>query len=483
MRKVSSSFFSPLEAKRLIQLGIPIFIAQLSGMGMSLVDTIMTGQASSVDMAAVAVASSIWNPISLFGVGVLLAISPLCAQLVGEGKEADAPHLMRQGFWVALLLSLVLMLLFYEISTHMGLFKLEERLVELSGGYLRAVLWGLPAFYIFVCIRGFVEGYSLTKPAMVIAILALLLNIPINYILIYGHLGFPAMGAVGCGVATAFCFTFMGISMIIYVCCASKYRHLGRLFRPIFSSSPTAHVLEGSPSLQNVHQRFDKTIIKRIFRIGFPGALAMLFEITLFAASALAIAPLGTIIVAGHQVASSVASALFMIPLSIGITSTIRIGHYLGAGQYIHARYTAWTSLILGFAIAIGSALFMYFSRETIVLLYNDEADVVNLAMTLLIYAASFQIVDGLQMISLGVLRGYNDTRCISIISFIGYWIIGFPLGYILCHTNWIVPAIGAAGFWVGFIVALSFCCACYLKRILHLHKLSPDMVKYKIHQ
>ncbi len=483
MKNVTSAFFSPLEAKRLIRLGVPIFIAQLSGMGMSLVDTIMTGQASAVDMAAVAVASSIWNPISLFGVGVLLAISPLSAQLVGENKEAEAPHLMRQGIWVAALLSLALMLLFYELSTHMGLFKMEDRLVELSGGYLRAVMWGLPFFYLFISIRGFIEGYSMTKPAMVIAILALLLNIPVNYILIYGHFGFPAMGAVGCGVATSLCYAFMGVSMVIYVCKAQKFKHLGRLFRPLFSGSPTAHVLEGSPSLQINHGRFDKVIMKRIFRIGFPGALAMLFEITLFAASALAIAPLGTAIVAGHQVASSVAHTLFMIPLSIGITTTICIGHYLGAGQYVHGRYTAWTALILGFCIAIGSALFMYFARQTIVMLYNDEPAVVNLATTLLIYAASFQIVDSLQMVSLGVLRGYNDTRIISFISFVGYWIIGFPLGYILCHKDWIVPPMGAAGFWTAFIIALTFCCICYFRRILHLHKLSPDMVKYKIHQ
>ncbi len=477
------SFFSLLEAKRLMRLGVPIFVAQLSAMGMSLVDTIMTGQASAVDMAAVAVASSVWNPISLFGIGILLAISPLSAQLVGEGKEKDTPHLMRQGVWLAGVLSVLLMSLFYIISLHMGAFQLEPRLEDLAGGYLRAVLWGLPLFYLFICVRGFVEGFSMTKPAMVISFIALLLNIPINYILIYGHLGFPAMGAVGCGVATAICFSFMGISMAAYVCYTQKFKHLGKLFRPLFSSSPTAHVLQGSPSLQSVQKRFDTQVMRRIFRIGFPGALAMLFEISLFAASALAIAPLGTSIVAGHQVGLSVTSTLFMIPLSISITASIRISHYLGAGQYIHARYAAWTALIVGLGIAVGSALLMYFAREPIVLLYNNEVAVVSLATTLLIYAASFQLVDSVQMISIGVLRGYNDTRIISIISFIVYWIIAFPLGYILCHTDWIVPAMGARGFWVGFIVGLSLCCVCYFVRIIQLHRLSPEMVKFKIHQ
>ncbi len=474
MRYFISTFFSPLEAKRLMQLGLPIFIAQLSAVGMSLVDTIMTGQASSTDMAAVAVATSVWNPISLFGVGVLLAISPLSAQLVGEKEEHKTPHLMRQGICCALLLSIPLMLLFQYISYHMGLFDLSPPLVDLSGGYLRAVLWGLPFFYLFVCVRGFVEGFSLTKPAMYIGIIALLLNIPVNYILIYGHLGFPALGAVGCGVATAFCFIFMGVSMTAYVCLAKRFKHLGNLFTPLLRKNHEAHA--DAP-------RFDAAVIRRIFRIGLPGALAMLFEITLFAASALAIAPLGTVIVAGHQVASSVAAVLFMVPLSIGITATIRVSHYLGAGQYIHARYTAWTAICLGLLIACIGATMTYFFRETIVSIYNDEADVVNLAVTLLLYAASFQIVDSLQMIGIGILRGYNDTRIISIVSFVVYWVIGFPLGYILCHKDWIIPPIGAAGFWVGFIVALSLCSFCFLWRILHLHRMSPDMVKYKIHQ
>ncbi len=471
-----TSFFSPLEAKRLFQLGTPIFIAQISGMGMSLVDTIMTGQASSVDMAAVAVACSIWNPISLFGLGVLLAISPLVAQAVGEKREHETPHIMRQGIWCSLLLSLPLMLIFYIVSWQMGAFDLEERLQDLSGGYLRAILWGLPAFYVFGCIRSLVEGFSITKPSMIIALLALLLNIPVNYILIYGKFGFPALGAVGCGVATAICFVFMAVAMIVYACSAKKFKYLGNLFRPLFFAESS-----NSPQVPQA-SRFDGKVIKRIFRIGVPGALAMLFEITLFAASALAIAPLGTLFVAGHQVATSVSHVLFIIPLSISITTTIRIGHYLGAGQYVHARYAAWTSLCIGLVIACISAVFVLYFKDFIVHVFNDEEPVTNLAKYLLFYAASYQIVDSIQVIGAGVLRGYNDTRIISIASFISFWIVGFPVGYILCHTDMIVPALGAAGFWWGFIIALSINAALFMLRIKKLHALNHDVVQQKIH-
>ncbi len=477
MHPLKTTFFSTAEAKRLVTLGMPIFIAQVSGVGMNLADTIMTGQASSVDMAAVAVACSVWHPISLFGLGVLLTISPLSAQLVGEGRSKDVPHILRQGLWCALMLVVPLMLLFYVISTHMGAFKLTGDLEQLAGGYLRAVLWGLPGYYIFICARGFVEGFSMTRPAMVIGAIALAINIPINYILIYGKFGMPELGAVGCGVATTICFTFMGVAMVLYICTAKKFKHLRPIFKPLFTASSTP-VLDSKGRPQ---PRFDTHNIKRIFRIGLPGALAMLFEVTLFAAAALAIAPLGTDAVAGHQVASSIAQALFIIPLSVSLTTTINIGHYLGAGQITRARYTIWTTLLIGLGIACLMSLLIYVFRGDIIHWYNDEAAVTSLAMVLIVYAASYQIVDSLQIIAVGILRGYNDTNILFVVSLLTYWIIGFPLGYTLCHTDILVPALGPAGFWWGFIVALSINCVCFCWRIIYLNRLNSKQVHHKI--
>ncbi len=475
MHPLKTSFFSSLEAMRLLRLGMPIFIAQLSSVGMNLADTIMSGQASSVDMAAVAVSCSVWHPISLFGIGVLLTVSPLSAQLVGEGKSHESPHIMRQGLWCALLLTIPLMLLFYVISINMGVFKLTPDMERLSGGYLRAVLWSLPGYYLFICIRGFVEGFSLTRPAMLVSILALVLNIPINYILIYGKFGFPALGAVGCGVATAICFTFMGLAMLSYVCWASRFKNLGPLFKPMFTKA------QGDDASCPWLQRFDAKTVKRIFRIGVPGALAILFEVGLFATAALAIAPLGTDSVAGHQVASSIAGVLFILPLSISQTTTISIGHYLGAGQITRARLTIWTTIVIGLAIACLSSLLIYIFREDIVYLYNDEIAVTSLAVALIVYAASFQVMDSMQIICVGILRGYNDTNILFVICLITYWVIGFPLGYTLCHTDFIVPAMGPAGFWWGFITALSINCLCFGWRIRHLNKLNSTEVHTKI--
>ncbi len=469
MRHFLTSFFSSREAKQLLKLGVPIYVAQLSGMGMSFVDTVMTGQSSTIDMAAVAVASSLWHPISLFGIGVLVTLTPLSAQLVGEGKGERTPQLLRQGICCSLFMALPLMALLYFLSWHMGRLGLEKDLADLAGAYLRAILWGLPAFFLFANVRSFFEGFSRTRPAMVVSLAALALNIPLNYILIYGVFGLPAMGAVGCGIATALCFWFMALCMSIYGRLDAKRHNTyqGGLFAPILK--------EG----------LDLKVMKRIMRIGLPSALAMLFELSLFSAAALVLAPLGTIVVAGHQVALNVTSMLFILPLSISMTTAIRVGHCLGAGQWTHARITAWTALCVGTLCSGLASLALILFREDVALLYSQDPQVITLASTLLIYAAAFQLIDTLQIVGIGVLRGYNDTKIISYICFIAYWILGFPLGIVLSRTDILSPATGETygpeGFWVAFIVALLFGTLCYLYRIVTLQRLSNEVLRQKI--
>ncbi|WP_300922880.1 MATE family efflux transporter, partial [uncultured Desulfovibrio sp.] len=185
------AFFSWTEARRFYSIGLPIFIAQLSQTGMNFADTAMTGQYNAEDMAAVAVAGSIWAPVALLGIGCLLALPPLSAQMVGGGKRRRAAHLLRQGIWLTLGISLVLMAFFYAISWRLEAFGLAPSMAELAGGYLRALLWGLPGFMFFVNQRSFLEGFSRTRPAMIIGLLGLALNVPCNYMLIYGKCGFP----------------------------------------------------------------------------------------------------------------------------------------------------------------------------------------------------------------------------------------------------------------------------------------------------
>ena len=471
---MSEPFFSAAEARRLLSLGLPVFVAQLSQTGMTFVDTAMTGQYATADMAAVAVAGSIWAPISLLGVGCLLALSPMSAHLVGGNRRAEAPHLLRQGIWLTCCLAAVLMALFQLISHNIHYFGLEPELAELAGGYLRAMLWGLPGFMLFVNVRSFLEGFSRTRPAMVIGLLGLALNVPCNYGFIYGVWGLPRLGAVGCGVATSLCYWFMALCMILYACRDKLTRDLGPLFLPMLLPS-TARLPEHRAS------RFDPKLIIRVFRIGFPGALAIFFEVSLFALTALLLAPLGQTVVAVHQIALNYSALIFMVPMSLNITATIRVGRLLGGGRIWRAHTAARTALLLGAGTAAVTALLTVACRYLIVAVYNNDPDVVALAARLLLLASIYQFVDALQTISIGILRGYNDTRVISIICFTAYCIIGLPLGFVLSRTDWLMPAMGAQGFWIAYIAALTFGACCYLCRVRYLHGLPEEAVLQKI--
>ena len=470
-------FFSLNEARRFLALGLPVLVTQIAQMGMNFVDTAMTGQASTADMAAVAVSGSIWVPVSLLGMGCLLSLPAMMAHLVGGGEQQRTPHLLRQGLWLSGLLSLVLMGVFAFLSLHLELFGLDAELAPLAAGYLRAMLFGLPGMMLFVNVRGFLEGYARTRPAMLVGLLGLALNVPCNYVLIYGKLGLPQLGAVGCGVATALCYWFMAACMIYYVRRDAQYRDLHPLFLPLLlprtapacgcgarardDASPLAAPYTPEP----VPCRFDFPLIWRILRIGLPGALAVFFEVSLFALSALLLAPLGKVIVAGHQIAMNFAGMVFMLPLSLNITAAIRVGQSVGAGRLGRARLSACTALF----------------REQIVHIYNDDPAVTALAMSLLLLGSCYQLVDALQTISIGILRAYNDTRIISLVCFTSYWIIGLPLGFTLARTDWLVPAMGPAGFWISYIVALGFGALCYLIRVHHLHGLDAEAVRRRI--
>lgn len=467
LRVKMKSFFSWGESKNFFRIGLPIFIAQLSQTGMNFADTAMTGQYSAEDMAAVAVAGSVWAPIALLGIGCLLALPPLSAQMIGGGKREGAAHLLRQGIWISLAISIALMGFFYFISWHLTAFGLEEKMAVLAGSYLRALLWGLPGFMFFVNQRSFFEGFSRTKPAMVIGILGLALNVPCNYVMIYGKLGLPPMGATGCGVASSICYWFMGLAMMFYLRRDYHYDDLRPLFTPF-----KKRILDGKKE-----PVLDMRLIMRALRIGFPSAMALFFEVSLFALSAILLAPLGTIVVAGNQIAMNFGSLLFMIPLAIGMTATIRVGYCIGARKLVQARLVAMTGMVLAVIFSLIICALTIIFRVPITHIYNNDSEVVALATNLMFYLGAYQLVDALQMIGIGVLRGYNDTRIIFLICFAAYWIIGLPVGFLLARTDFFVTAMGAQGFWTAYLLALGFGALCYWLRIRFLHTLSPDEV------
>jgi MATE family multidrug resistance protein len=445
------------EARQLLALAIPVILAQVAQTAMGFVDTIMAGAVSATDMAAVAVGTSIWLPAILFGHGVLLALTPTIAQLNGSGRRERIAEQLRQGFWLAFFLSLLIMLVLWNAGYVIrSMHDIDPLLAEKAEGYLHALLFGAPGYLFFQVMRNQCEGLSKTKPAMVLGFLGLMLNIPLNYIFIYGHFGMPALGGVGCGVATASVYWAMFFCMRFWV------RRM-RSMRDIRVESRWS-----APS---------RVILQRLTGLGLPVALALFFEVTLFAVVALLVSPLGIVNVAGHQIALNFSSLMFVLPLSMGVAATIRVGYRLGQGSSEQARVAAWTAQGVGVSMAVITAIFTVTFRHQIAQLYNDNPAVVTLAAQLMMLAAIYQISDSIQVIGSGILRGYKDTRSIFFITFIAYWLLGLPSGYILALTDWVVPRMGPAGFWCGFIVGLTSAAVMMLWRVRRLQQLPAELI------
>lgn len=423
------------ELRRLVRLSLPLILAQVAHMAMGFVDTVMAGRVSPADLAAVAIGSSIWFPIVLSAGGILMAITPMVAQHFGGANHQAIPTVLRQGLWIALLIGLGGFLLLRNVEWLLDILNLEKEVQLLAGGYLQAIAWGFPALAIYQALRSFSEGISLTRPIMVIGFLGLACNIPANYVLIYGKLGFPAMGGVGCGWATALVLWVMMLALAVLIRRGRGYRFLP----PLLAWAPP-----------------DPGLIGQMVRLGFPIGIALFIETSMFAVIALLVASLGATVVAGHQIALNVTSLIFMVPLSFSMAITIRVGQALGRGDRGAARFSALGGILTTMVTAMFFSGAILLFAPAIAALYSPDAAVRQAAVHLLFFAALFQVSDALQVSATGSLRGYKDTRVPMVITFIAFWFIGLPTGYLLGLSPWLGLHLGAKGFWIGLVAGLT---------------------------
>ena len=447
------------EIKKLIALSVPVLIAQISQTAITFVDTIMAGNYSKTALSGVAIAVSIWLPTILFGQGLLSVLTPIISNLNGAAKRHQVADHTRQGVVIALLLSVIMMLILYHSDKLISLrssveHPIDPEMVEVAVSFLRAIMWGVPAFLLFLVYRNQCEGLSNTKPAMVIIFIALLANIPINYVLIYGKLGLPAFGGVGCGITAAIIFWLMFFLIRLYTLTTTSQRDIRK--------TPVTKLI-------------DWAIIKKVVLLGTPLALAYFFEMSLFAVIALLIAPLGQITVAAHQIIFTISSLTFAIPLSLGVATSIRVGYLLGQKELSLAKHTAYMSLAISLTIAIIVALILVVFRIPIITLFTQEVAVITICMHLIILLAIYQASDYLQVVASNVLRGYKDTQSIFFITLLSYWVVGLPVGYILGLTDLIMEPIGAAGFWIGIILGLAVAAILLIVRMIYIQK-QPDV-------
>ncbi len=438
------------ELKILLHLTWPLVIAQITQMLMGVSDTIMAGRYHSTDMAAVAIGFGISLPMLVFIQGVSLALSPIIARFDGAKKTHDVANNVQQMAYLSLLIAFIMMLSYVFFPSIIRLLNMPDDVTQKTISYLGYVFLSAPAFAIYQTLRNYCEGLSLTRPTMVIMVTGLLVNIPVNYIFINGLFGMPEMGGAGCGLATMLVFYTMALATIIYTRYAKKLKKF------------------------NLYQQFYKpnmADIKTLLALGLPIGGTLIFEVSLFALVAVMLAPFGTLTVAAHQIALSVSSLIFMLPLSIGIALAIRIGYLVGEDRLEQTKQAYRGGMFLAVSMVFVTASITVGFNHEIAQIYSTELPVITLAASLLILASLFQLSDAIQVVSANALRGYKDTQAMFVLSFLSYWVVGFPVGIVLGLTDLVVPKMAAAGFWIGFITGLSTAAVLMFFRVKHIQR------------
>ena len=412
-------------------LALPLALGQLAAMLMSVVDSILAGHHGLQTLAAVTVGTSIWTVALLICVGVLMAIPPSVAQLNGAGRRREIGPLWRQAIWIALIMGLLLMVLVWYSPRLLDWIGIVAEIRPQAAAFLRAIAFGAPALSLYFSFRYLSEGLAWTPPTMLFGIAGLLLLIPLGYVLMFGAGPIPELGAAGLGYATALVLWLQALGFLTYL-------RLSRRFEDL-----------------ELFARFDPPswpVIRGLLALGLPMGVSIFMEGSLFVATALLIARIGTVDVAAHQIALNVASVCFMLPLGIAMATTVRVGHAAGADDIAAVRWAAGAGFALGGLTQTAAALMLIFAGGWISALYTGDAAVAALAVTLMRYAAVFQFPDGIQVLSAGALRGLKDTRVPMLITVFAYWGVGLPLGaWFGLHLHGRAP-----GLWVGLIIGLT---------------------------
>jgi len=422
------SFFARLwrEMRITFVLALPIVVGQVSSMAMNIIDTVLAGHYHPTTLAAVAVGAATWSVVILVCIGVLMAVSPSVAQLNGAQRRHEIGALFRQAIWLALGLGGLLFFVVRAIPYGFVAMHITPEVIPEARSFINAISWGAPALALYFCFRNTSEGIAWTKPSLIFGVLGLITLAPLGYILMYGL----NLGAGGLGAAYAIVLWLQTLGFFLYLRKEPHYADLA-LFTQL-----------DLPQWQPIAE---------LLRIGLPMGFAIFMEGGLFVATALLVGQLGVVPLAAHQTAILIASLTFMVPLGVAMATTVRVGHAVGAADYLGIRRAANAGYAIAMISQTLSAGLLIFAGSWLAGLVTGDAAVISLAGTLMMYAAVFQYPDGMQAMSNGALRGLKDTQWPMIITVTAYWAVGMPLGYYLG----IVRGIGAPGLWQGLILGL----------------------------
>lgn len=412
---------------------------------MSLADSLMASHAGADDLAAVALGASVWLPMLISMNGVMMALTPIVAYLFGANRTDQVRTELHQSLVLALILGLAAVVILRNASPLLAWLGVEPALQIKAQDYLDAISWGFPLMLLFQSMRSFAEAFGITQPMMRIGLLAVLLNVPLNYLLIFGKLGMPELGGVGCGYASSLAFSIMFVCAIAYLQRSPQFKHL-QLLRGLWRGRLS----------------FDWPKMRHQLAVGVPIAFALLIETSMFCFIALLLADYGAVVISAHQITLSISSFIFMLPLSLCLALTIRVGQHRGAGRLDQAQETAYLGLVVSVAVAFTCFSLLRFLAAPLASYYSSNPEVVELAAYLLGLASLYQFSDALQLAATGALRGFKETRTPLLICFIAYWILGLPSGYYLAEHQ----ALGAAGYWLGILIGLSFAAVLLIRRL-----------------
>jgi MATE family multidrug resistance protein len=412
------------------KLAYPIMLGQLGHVLVGFVDNIMVGQLGAAPLAAVSLGNGVAMFALFIGIGFSFAITPLVAEADGEEDVVKGRQVFQHGLLMCAVLGVLLFLLLYYSKPILYALDQPENVVDLAIPYLNIIALSMIPMMLFQGFKQLADGLSLTKYAMYAAIGANLINVLLNYLLIYGVWIFPRLELEGAAIGTLLSRVFMLIFLFLILYKRPKLK----------------------PFLVLMKKSLQSTIFKRLFSLGFPTALQMIFEGGIFTATVLLAGTLGVQAQAANQIALNLASMTFMIAVGLGVTATIRVGNQKGKKDFESLRRIAFSIFMQVFIIMLCFALGFILLKDFLPIIYIDDLYVVGLASQLLIIAAIFQLSDGLQVTILGALRGMQDVKIPTFICFIAYWVIGFPISYFAGKAE----VLGSIGIWLGLLAGLT---------------------------
>lgn len=423
------------ESRALLRLAGPLILSQVAQVLMGLVDTVMSGQAGATEQAVVGLGVALWIPVFVGLMSVVQAVSPIIAHHVGAGDHEAVVRDARQGIWLAVGVSVLPLLLLPWAPALLKLAGIDPALAERAGTFLWGIGLGLPAAMVYRALAFYSASIDQARPIMVLAFLGLGVNTLLNWVLIDGHFGFPAMGGAGCGWATGIGMWVSLIALVVWTARAPAYRAY-----PVWRAwTPPRWAAQ-----------------KRLLRLGLPMGGAALAEVAAFSSVAVLVGRFGEVQIAANQVALNFSALIFMLPMGLSSALAIRVGQALGAGDPGAARATAWTGVALGLLIAALAIVPIILMRHQVAAVYSGDAAVRALAANLLLFAAFWQLFDATQVCAMGALRGYKITLMPMVLMLGAFWVIGIPIGTWLAYRG--VAGLGPLrvyGFWAGLVLGL----------------------------